>query len=459
MIGIIGVLLSLALLMYLAYRGMDIIILAPVAALVAVLFNGDAPVFATYTQIFMPGLGRFVVDYFPVFLLGAIFGKLMEGSGSAKVISHKIAESLGTRHAVLAIVLACAILTYGGVSLFVVVFAVYPLSAALFREADVPKRLMPATIALGAFTFTMTCLPGTVQIQNLIPMPYFKTTAFAAPVLGLVGGVLMFVFGMIWLNWQVRAATRAGEGYGKGHKNEDDDATHDALPSFTVAMIPIVAVIMLNYLFAEQIIPRWDASYLAEEKFGATDLNRVRGIWAILAALLLASGLVAMLNYRSLKKFNESVGKGAVGSLVPIFNTASVVGYGATIGSLPAFALVRDWVLHICPGNPLISEAISVTTLAGITGSASGGMRIALESLGNTYYEMSQAAGIDPELMHRVASMASGGLDSLPHNGAVITLLVVCGLTHKQSYKDVAVVSLVIPLVVTAIVIGLGSLL
>ena len=291
MIGIAGVLLSLTLLMYLAYRGVDVMILAPAAALVAVLCNGDVPIMATYTQIFMPGLGRFVVDYFPVFLLGAIFGKLMEGSGSAKVISHKIAQSLGTRHAVLAIVLACALLTYGGVSLFVVVFAVYPLAAALFREADVPKRLMPATIALGAFTFTMTCLPGTVQIQNLIPMPYFKTTAFAAPGMGIVGGCLMFAAGMTWLNWRVRAAIRGGEGYGAGHKNEEKDDSHMALPSLWAAMLPIVAVIGLNYLFAEQIIPRWDGAYLAEAKYGSTDLDRVRGIWAILAALLLASSL------------------------------------------------------------------------------------------------------------------------------------------------------------------------
>ena len=457
MIGIFGVLLSLGLLMYLAYRGVDVLILAPVLATVAVLFDGNAHVFASYTQVFMVGMGKFTVQYFPVFLLGAIFGKLMEDSGSARVIARRIAERAGKQHAILAVVLSCAVLTYGGVSLFVVAFAVYPLAAALFREADVPKRLIPGAIALGAFTFTMTCLPGTVQIQNLIPMPFFKTTAFAAPVLGVVGGLVMFIVGMVWLNRRAASGIRSGEGYGTGHLNEASEKSEGRLPGFLTACLPILSVIFLNYAFSEHIIPRWDAAYLAEAKYGSTELGSLLGIWSIVAALVLSSGLVVALNYRSLGPLNRSLRKGAAGSLVPIFNTASVVGYGATIASLSAFVLIKDGVLGISPGNPLVSEAVAVTVLAGITGSASGGMSIALETLGNTYSQLGAQAGISPELMHRVASMASGGLDTLPHNGAVITLLAICGLTHRQSYKDIAVVSLLIPMLATAVVVILGT--
>ena len=276
MIGVFGILLSLLLLMYLAYRGVNVIVLAPLLALVAVLLDGNAPVLGTYTQIFMVGMGKFTVKYFPIFLLGAIFGKLMEDSGSAGVIAHRIVETVGRQHAVLAIVLSCAFLTYGGVSLFVVAFAVYPLAAAMFREADVPKRLIPAAIALGSFTFTMTCLPGTVQIQTLIPMPYFKTTAFAAPVLGILGGLLMLAGGMLWLNLQARRGARAGEGYGTGHSNEAAAEFSGRLPSFAVACLPIVAVIVLNYVFSEHVIATWDTTYLADPKFGSTDLS---GIW------------------------------------------------------------------------------------------------------------------------------------------------------------------------------------
>jgi len=456
-LGIFGILLSLVLLMYLAYRGIDVIILAPVLALLAVLFDRGAPAFATYTQIFMVGMGNFAIKYFPVFLLGAVFGKLMEDSGSATVIARKIVEKVGKQHAVLAIVVSCAVLTYGGVSLFVVAFAVYPLAAALFREADIPKRLIPGSIALGAFTFTMTCLPGTVQIQNVIPMEVFGTTAFAAPVLGTLGGVLMFAGGMLWLNRRVRSAAVLGEGYGTGHTNEAAEAFAGRLPAFPVALAPILAVIALNYLFSQHVMPRWDASYLAEKKFGSTDLDTLLGMWSVIAALVLSNILVAALNFRSLAKLNAALSKGSAASLVPIFNTASVVGYGATIASLSAFVIIKDWVLGISPGNPLISEAVAVSVLAGITGSASGGMSIALDALGPTYKALSAQAGVSPELMHRIASMACGGLDTLPHNGAVITLLAICGLKHRQSYRDIAMVSLVIPVLATVVILVLGT--
>ena len=191
MMGIAGIVASLVLLIFLAYRGISVLLLAPAMALLAVLFSPEAPLLASYTQVFMTALAGFVALYFPLFLLGALFGKLMEASGAARAIADGIAAALGRERAILAIVLACAVLTYGGVSLFVVAFAVYPIAAALFREAKLPKRLLPATIALGAFTFTMTALPGTPAIQNAIPMPFFGTTPFAAPGLGVIGALVM----------------------------------------------------------------------------------------------------------------------------------------------------------------------------------------------------------------------------------------------------------------------------
>ena len=214
MMGVAGIVLSLLLLIYLAYRGVSVLVLAPLCALLAVWLDGDLPLLATYTQIFMGSVGEFVKNFFPLFLLGALFGKLMEDSGAAAKIAEVVIKALGGQRTVLAIVVSCAILTYGGVSLFVVVFAVFPLARSLFRQADLPRRLIPATIALGSFTFTMTALPGTVQIQNQIPMPFFRTTAFAAPGLGCIGAAVMFLLGMWWLNARVAAARRRGEGFG-----------------------------------------------------------------------------------------------------------------------------------------------------------------------------------------------------------------------------------------------------
>lgn len=458
MLGVLGIILSLGLLMFLAYRGINVLVLAPVMALLAVLIGGDAHLLLpTYTQVFMKELGGYLLRFFPLFMLGAIFGKLMDDSGSAKSIAHWIVTKVGKEHAILAIVLSCGILTYGGVSLFVVAFAVYPIGAALFREIGMPKRFIPGAIALGSFTFTMTAFPGTPAIQNAIPAPFFGTNTFAAPGLGTIGGLIMMILGTLWLHTRAKRAMAAGEGYGQ-HANEGlvtDDATRG--PSFLVALLPILLVIGLNALFVYGVFPNMDASYLADPKYGATKLSAVAGLWSIIVALVIAILFIVVVHWNRWRNVIESLNAGTMGSLLPIFNTASEVGYGNVIASLPAFLVVKNAVLGISE-NPLVSEAVAVNVLAGITGSASGGMSIALSTLGAKYLELATAAGINPELLHRVAVMSSGCFDSLPHNGAVITLLGICRLTHRQSYFDIFMVSVVIPLSALVVVITLGTM-
>ncbi|WP_104523506.1 GntP family permease [Blastococcus atacamensis] len=517
MLGLVGIILSLVLLMVLAYRGINVLILAPLMALLATAFAGGLPLLATYTQVFMPALGNYVITYFPLFLLGAIFGKLMDDSGAARVIARSLVDKLGGRRALLAIVLSVGILTYGGVSLFVVAFAVFPIAAALFREARVPKRLIPAAIALGSSTFTMTALPGTPAIQNAIPAPFFGTNAFAAPILGTIAGLIMFGGGMAWLTFRARRAAAAGEGYldepsrapddrgdnpsgaagsggprplasgaagpgggaaGPGTGAADPigeldqpsgsstagDATVDEQterpanrPSVAVSYLPILVVIVTNYAMVTWVFPAMDTAYLAEDAYGATDIQTVGGIWAIIVALIAACALILALNWKRFTSAKKSVNAGTMGSLLPIFNTASEVGYGAVIASLPAFRMVRDAVLGVS-GNPLISLAVAVNVLAGITGSASGGMSIALQTLGEDFRDLAEDQGISLELMHRVTALASGGFDALPHNGAVITLLAICGLTHRQSYKDIFVVAVAVPVLALVVVIALGTI-
>jgi H+/gluconate symporter-like permease len=500
MIGLIGIILSLALLIFLAYRGWNVIILAPLMALLATAFAGGLPLLATYTQVFMPALGNYLITYFPLFLLGALFGKLMADSGAARAIAYAIVEKLGDTRAILAIVLACGILTYGGVSLFVVAFAVFPIAAALFREAGVPKRLIPATIALGSFTFTMTALPGTPQIQNAIPAPFFGTDAFAAPVLGIIAGLIMFGGGTAWLMYrskQLRAAgetylpadtasgpgflsrfrkqsdDRAGDGGGSGTggtsggtatatlmDTEDETATDQSSlprPGALVAFLPIVVVIAVNYVLVTWVFPAMDTEYLASDAYGNTDVETVGGIWAIVVALVVACLLVVATNTSRFSNLQDTVNAGSFASFLPIFNTASEVGYGAVIASLPGFRIVRDSVLGIS-NNPVISLAVAVNVLAGITGSASGGMSIALQTLGEQFRGLAEDQGISLELMHRVTTLAAGGFDALPHNGAVITVLAICGLNHRQSYKDIFVVAILIPVTALIVVILLGTL-
>lgn len=456
-IGIFGIVLSLFLLMYLAYRGINVLVLAPIMALLAIFIAGEGPLLATYTQIFMKSLGNYLIIFFPLFLLGAIFGKLMDDSGSARSIAHTIVTRLGSHQAILAIVLACGILTYGGVSLFVVAFAVYPIAASLFREANVPKRLVPGAIALGSFTFTMTAFPGTPAIQNAIPMAFFGTDPFAAPGLGVIGGLIMMVGGIVWLNRRAAAARARGEGYGDWPEEHDEQTASGHVPPFLIALIPIILVILFNYLFTRVFIPMWDTAYLAEPAYGETNIDAVRGIWSIISALIIAIVSLILLNWKRWVDLKDSVNKGTMGSLLPIFNTASEVGYGTVIASMGAFMIIRDAVVGIS-ANPLISLAVAVNVLAGITGSASGGMSIALQTLGATYLEIAQNVGISPDLLHRISSMSSGGFDALPHNGAVITLLAICRLTHRDSYPDIFVVAVATPVLALIVVLILGTL-
>ena len=436
---------ALAFLMFVAYRGFSVILFAPVAAMGAVLLTDPAAVPPVFTGVFMDKMVGFVKLYFPVFLLGAVFGKVIELSGFSKSIVAAVIGMVGRQRAMLAIVLVCAVLTYGGVSLFVVVFAAYPFAAEMFRQSDIPKRLIPGTIALGAFTFTMDSLPGTPQIQNIIPTTFFRTDTWAAPVLGTIGAAFILAVGLAYLEWRRRRAAAAGEGYGEGHTNEPEPAADEALPHPAVAILPLVVVGALNLVFTSLIAARYGARHEVALAGMAqplvTQVPSVAAIWAVLGALL--AGILTVLAFaygRVARRFAEGSKAAVGGALLASMNTAAEYGFGAVIAALPGFLVIRE-ALRAIP-NPLVNEAISVTVLAGVTGSASGGMSIALAAMADQFIAGAEAAGIPLEVLHRVASMASGGMDTLPHNGAVITLLAVTGLTHRQSYGDILAITL-----------------
>jgi len=478
--GLLGILVALGLLIWLAFRGWSVLLLAPAAALIAAAVARE-PLLAHWTQTFMTGAASFLAQFFPLFLLGALFGKLMDDSGSVQSIARFMTERLGAHRAMLAVVLAGAMITYGGVSLFVAFFVLAPMAHSLFQAADIPRRLMPAAIVLGTSTFTMSALPGTPAIQNAIPMPFFGTTPFAAPGLGIIASLVMLAFGMWWLRRAEAAARRAGEGYGAEQQRAADAAAGDEFvrerataarefdpaeihhgrrsethPPIIWAVLPLMVVVGVNLLMSIAVLPRLDLSFLAEEKWGATSLSAVGGVWSVAVALVAAVATVVVVNRSRVPALRESMDAGANASVLPALSVASLVGFGAVVAALPAFAVVRDWVLSI-GGGPLVSLAVATNVLAALTGSASGGMTIALDALGATYMRLAAEAGIDPALLHRVAALSAGSLDSLPHNGAVVSLLAVCGLTHRESYFDMVIVGIVGALLGLLAVIALGS--
>lgn len=417
-----GIILGLIALMVLAYIGWSIVWIAPIAAGIVAL-GGGLDLFDSYTNIYMSGFVSFAKTWFPVFMLGAIFGKLMEITSMASSVSLVIGKILGEKRAILGVILSAAILTYGGVSLFVVVFAVYPLALSLFRKANIPRRLIPATIALGAFTFTMAALPGSPQIQNLIPIKYFDTNAIAAPIMGIICSLIMFFGGYFYLKYRENSLKKSGEVY------DEPDEKHQLVlnektPNFALSLVPLFCVVILLNVFSFEIIN----------------------------ALLCGVISILILNIYRYKDFIKAINTGAQGSIIAIINTSAAVGFGSVVKSVPGFQTLTHMLLNF-KGSPLASEAVAVNLLAGATGSASGGMGIALEALGSKYKEIALNENIPLELFHRVASISSGGFDALPHNGAVLTLLVITGMSHKKSYMDICVVAVIIPII--ALIIGI----
>lgn len=447
MISAIGLIGGLALLIYMTVKGVNILIAGPIAAAIVAATSGlawlpplaaeGAPDFAT---AYMDGFVGFFKSWFFMFMLGAIFGEIMGASGAAASVAHWIVEKIGIKHAVLAVVAACAVLTYGGVSVFIVAFSVYSLAVHLFREANLPRRFIPAALAFGSVTFTMTTA-GSPEIQNLIPMEFLGTSAYAGWQVSLVVAVFMAISGHFWLNWMVKRAVANGETF-VGRETDDANTDYGNLPAPILCLLPLAAVlgIFLVFQYPQDMGPL--SAILPQNSLDK---------WALVAALGSGAIVALAVGYQKLRAMPEAFSRGATSAVVAITNTCAVVGFGAVAKLSPAFQEALIMVQNI-PGSPLIGAAIAVTVIAGLTGSASGGQSIALPLIAPHYLDI----GAQPDELHRVVAISSGALDSLPHNGYVVTTIrAVCGETHKDAYGAVGALTVIIPVIGTIMAVVL----
>jgi H+/gluconate symporter-like permease len=430
MLGVVGVLASIALLIYLAFKGWGIIPASLLCSLVVILTN-SAEIWPSISGSYADGFKYFIGAFFLVFFFGALFGKAMGDSGSAKAVSYKLLRVFGAKRVLLVIILATATLTYGGVSVFVVIFTIYPIAAALFKEADLPKRLIVGAVALGAGTFSMTALPGTPAIQNLIPAQVMGTPPTAAPILGVVASIIMFSLGFWYLSWQSKVAKQNEEHFVPGPSDDMEKMSlvdPGRLPDWRLAFLPLVCVIGL-----------------------IVTLKGLDPLYAVTIALAVGALLTAILFRKRLQNPLKTLNEGFSQSVMALLNTAAVVGFGFVVKGVPAFASFVSFAQSL-PFPPLVSAACAVNIMAGITGSASGGLTIFMKTMAPHYMQL----GLAPDVLHRICSVASGGLDSLPHSGAVITLLMVMGVTHKEGYKDIGVLTVVFPIVALVAIVLLA---
>ncbi len=452
-----GLLGAVALLIWLALRGIDIIFAALLCSLLVIVTNG-LPLAEGLTDYFSFGpLGAFTFagKFFLLFAAGAMFGRVMGDSHAAASIALGLVRKLGAHRALWITTLACGLLTYGGVVVFVVIFAMYPLGLKLLQEANIPKRLFCAALALGSGTFTLTALPGTPSIHNVIASVALGTDLFAGFWIGISGGLLMFLFGIWYLERQRVLAGERGEGFVPGPRDQIVDLDEADYPHWAIACLPL-AVVLLTI-----ILPRVFLQWVSPEQLAngtpamqllafATSQPVVWPSVALLSGTFLSALLFPAIRHNAL----QVVGSGAQDSIMPLINTAAVIGFGGVVTQTAVFAQSTQWVLESSL-PPLVSMFFSVSLVSAITGSASGGLQIFMQTMAPAYLEL----GIEPQVLHRIATMASGGFDSLPHCGAIVAMLTITQLTHKQAYRDVGMITVVIPVVSTLLLMAAVSLL
>lgn len=429
MLSSMGLALALIALIVLTLRGVNLFISAPLCAVVVALSSG-VPLFqvseqASFVSGYMSGFAGFVQAWFLMFLLGSLFGKLMEDSGAADSVARYIVNKLGMKYAVLAVVLACALLTYGGVSVFIVAFSVYPMALSLFKDANLPRRFIPAALAFGSVTFTMTSA-GSPEIQNWIPIKYLGTSPYAAWQESLIIAIFMAGLGYVLLQYMIKRAIANGEQFEA--RDNDPEATRNKLPSPITGVIPLLVVLALSFTLHESLQQN-----------------------ALIVALL--GGVISLfiINFKYFINIEAAVNQATTGALVAIGNTAAVVGFGAVAKLTPAFQDAVVMMTQI-PGHELIGAAIAVSVIAGLTGSASGGQAIALPLVAPHYMDL----GVEADELHRVVAISSGAIDTLPHNGYVVTTIrAICGEKHQDAYWPLAMLTVVVPLIGLALILGL----
>jgi H+/gluconate symporter-like permease len=454
-IGLIG---SVVLLIWLALRGVEIVFAAVLCSLVVIVTN-DLPIAEGITDFYSFGpLGAFTFagKFFLLFIAGAMFGRVMGDSQAAASIALALVRRLGAHRALWIATLSCALLTYGGVVVFVVIFAMYPLGLRLLQEADIPKRLLCAALALGAGTFTLSALPGTPSVQNVISAVALDTDLFAGGWIGMVGAIVMFSVGMWYLERQRVLAAKNGEHFVPGPrdristKNED----YQYRPPWQLAMLPLVLVLVTI------ILPRLISLLVGEATLhsGGWLFELLRFavgqpiVWPSVALLL--GTLLAVSLFPTIRRGGLTVmGQGVNDAILPLINTAAVIGFGGVVTHTAGFeAFTRMMLDSALP--PLLSLFASVSLVSAITGSASGGLQIFMQTMAPAYLEMGLEAGV----VHRIATMASGGFDSLPHCGSVVAMLTITGMTHREAYRDVGIITVVIPVLATLCAMGVAAL-
>lgn len=434
MLGIIGVIVAIVCVIAMIWKNWHMAVVSLVGALIVIAFNAMDPV-TTLSDQFMSGMSGFAGSWFLLFMLGSIFGKVMGDSGASVGIANKMLKILGEKSVVLVIMLTGLVLSYGGIGTFIIAFSLYPIAVALFQKADIPKKLIVATIMVCPVTVCMAMLPGSPSTQNLIPTQYFNTTAYAGATIGLICSVVMFAAAYLYLNWQIRRAKAAGEHF---EASADEDimdlsaADEGKTPSVGACFAPIVVLLALM--------------------FGIQFTTSIPSTYAVAIAMTgaIATGCVL---YRDRLDVKAVISNGAGGGLGSLIATSSIMGFGSVVSASPAYESITTALVNM-NANPLITALVSINVIAAITGSSAGGLNIFLSSMG----EYLVASGLNMSMMHRVVCIASSGFDAMPHASGIVVCNQIAKTSQKDTYIHVFVTCAIMPFCCAILACIIGTL-
>ncbi len=429
LISLIGIIAALVVMILAIMRGVNIFVIALFCSSIVAL-TSNIGLYDALKGNYMQGFVTFFQNNFLIFLTGTIMGKVMEITNGAKAIAKMIVEKFGTKMALISIPLACGIIAYGGVSVFVASFAVFPIALEVFKESNYPRRFIPAALTFGCSTFAMVA-PGAPQIQNAVPTETLGTDLMAGTIVGFISAFVILVVGSIILMKMVSKAKANGEVFVA--KEMDVFKEDEKYPNGILALVPLILTIVMINL-------KVDGKALLPLEVGVF-------IGSILVLILLNK-------YQDNKKILYYLGEASKSSVTSIANTCAVVGFGAVVQSTVAFPVIVDAMINM-PGPIYASAALGTTVIAGVCGSASGGLGIAAPLLGPIYL----SRGASAAALHRTMTISSAALDSLPHNGYIVT--VTNGLaneTHKDAYMPVFWLTVVTPFIGSVVAVVLFTL-
>lgn len=434
MLGIVGLIVAIICVIALIWKNWHMAIVSLAGALIVIAFNAMDPI-TTLSEKFMTGMSGFAGNWFLLFMLGAIFGKVMGDSGASVGIANKMLKLLGEKSVVLVVMLTGLVLSYGGIGTFIIAFSLYPIAVALFQKADIPKKLIVATIMVCPVTVCMAMLPGSPSTQNLIPTQFFGTTAYAGATIGIICAVVMFAAAYLYLNWQIRKAKTAGEHFvaSPGEDIMDLSAVEEGkTPAIGACFAPIIVLLVLM--------------------FGIQSMTSIPSSYAVAIAMT-AAIIVGCVLYRDRLPIKDVVSAGAAGGLSSLIATSSIMGFGSVVSASPAYESITTALVNM-KANPLVTALVSINVIAAITGSSAGGLNIFLNSMG----EYLAASGLNMSMLHRVVCIASSGFDAMPHASGMVVCNQIAKTSQKDTYKHVFITCAIMPFCCAILACILGTL-